>query len=201
MPEKAGPADGWANTTSLACAPRRCRGCPFCANPRFVVVVGERIVELGYDDRRFDGKSGPYEIEPLHLLAYHGNLYVLARSRGSDKTFALSRLGKVSPTGNASSAPPGSTGGSSVARPSRSHTERNPSASGSCSPPRRHRHPRARLASQSAPPRARARETSRGTGMIRPAPFALPGPLLGAADYPLFYFMGLPLFARPATTR
>ena len=22
---------------------------------------------------RFDGKSGPYEIEPLHLLAYHGN--------------------------------------------------------------------------------------------------------------------------------
>jgi hypothetical protein len=51
------------------------------------------------DYRRFDGKSGTYEIEPLHLLAYHGNWYVLARSRGSDKTFALSRFGKVAPTG------------------------------------------------------------------------------------------------------
>jgi len=44
-------------------------------------------------------KRCSYEIEPLHLLAYHGNWYVLARSRGSDKTFALSRFGKVAPAG------------------------------------------------------------------------------------------------------
>ena len=59
----------------------------------------ERQDILRADYRRFDGKSGSYEIEPLHLLAYHGNWYVLARSRGSDKTFALSRFGKVAPTG------------------------------------------------------------------------------------------------------
>jgi proteasome accessory factor B len=54
---------------------------------------------LRADYRRFDGKCSTYEIEPLHLLAYHGNWYVLARSRGSEKTFALSRFGKVAPTG------------------------------------------------------------------------------------------------------
>ena len=59
----------------------------------------ERRDILRADYRRFDGKSGRYDIEPLHLLAYHGNWYVLARSRGSDKTFALSRFGKVAPTG------------------------------------------------------------------------------------------------------
>jgi len=31
----------------------------------------ERRDILRADYRRFDGKSGPYEIEPLHLLAYH----------------------------------------------------------------------------------------------------------------------------------
>jgi hypothetical protein len=59
----------------------------------------ERQDILRADYRRFDGKSGRYEIEPLHLLAYHGNWYLLARSRGNDKTFALSRFGKVAPTG------------------------------------------------------------------------------------------------------
>jgi hypothetical protein len=50
----------------------------------------ERRDILRADYRRFDGKRGSYEIEPLHLLAYHGNWYVLARSRGNDKTFAQS---------------------------------------------------------------------------------------------------------------
>jgi len=52
----------------------------------------ERRDILRADYRRFDGKSGRYEIEPLHLLAYHGNWYVLARSRGSDKTFGHKEL-------------------------------------------------------------------------------------------------------------
>jgi len=33
----------------------------------------ERRDILRADYRRFDGKSGTYEIEPLHLLAYNGN--------------------------------------------------------------------------------------------------------------------------------
>ena len=67
----------------------------------------ERRDILRADYRRFDGKSGTYEIEPIHLLAYHGNWYVLARSRGSDKTFALSRFGKVEPTGKCFKRPAG----------------------------------------------------------------------------------------------
>ena len=67
----------------------------------------ERRDILRADYRRFDGKRGSYEIEPLHLLAYHGNWYVLARSRGSDKTFALSRFGKVEPTGKCFKRPAG----------------------------------------------------------------------------------------------
>jgi len=43
-------------------------------------------------------EGAPCRCRGYHLLAYHGNWYVLARSRGSEKTFALSRLGKVSPT-------------------------------------------------------------------------------------------------------
>ena len=40
---------------------------------RAVARAIERRNILRADYRRFDGKSGPYEIEPLHLLAYHGN--------------------------------------------------------------------------------------------------------------------------------
>jgi predicted DNA-binding transcriptional regulator YafY len=67
----------------------------------------ERRDILRADYRRFDGRRGSYEIEPLHLLAYHGNWYGLARSRGSDKTFALSRFGKVVPTGKCFKRPAG----------------------------------------------------------------------------------------------
>jgi predicted DNA-binding transcriptional regulator YafY len=43
--------------------------------------------------QRFDGVTGDYQVEPYHLVAYHGNWYLLAfnRAAGRMETFALSR--------------------------------------------------------------------------------------------------------------
>lgn len=53
--------------------------------------------------RKFNGETKTYVVEPYHLFAYHGNWYLLARRLGSDKpwsTFAISRIKKISGTGN-----------------------------------------------------------------------------------------------------
>ena len=44
----------------------------------------------------------PYELHPYHLLAYHGNWYVLARNTAKDQveTFALSRFRRMEATGH-----------------------------------------------------------------------------------------------------
>ena len=60
----------------------------------------------GYVERReairatyqtFDGRVSEYELHPYHLLAYHGNWYVLARTAAKDQvqTFALSRFRRI----------------------------------------------------------------------------------------------------------
>jgi len=49
----------------------------------------------------FDGRVSEYELLPYHLLAYHGNWYVLARNtaKGRVETFALSRFRQIAATG------------------------------------------------------------------------------------------------------
>lgn len=58
----------------------------------------ERI-EMAY--QKFDGTVKRYTLEPYHLLAYHGNWYVLGKSLSSGRvaTFAISRIRELSPTG------------------------------------------------------------------------------------------------------
>ena len=51
--------------------------------------------------QRFDGLTGAYLIAPYHLVAYHGNWYLLALNPASARmeTFALSRCRSISATG------------------------------------------------------------------------------------------------------
>jgi len=58
----------------------------------------ERI-EMAY--QKFDGTLKRYTLEPYHLLAYHGNWYVLGRSLASGRvaTFAISRIRELLPRG------------------------------------------------------------------------------------------------------
>ena len=54
-------------------------------------------------------KLSPYELHPLHLLAYHGNWYMLAlnSAKGRVGTFALSRFRKVEGSGRTFQRPEG----------------------------------------------------------------------------------------------
>lgn len=56
-------------------------------------------VEMEY--QKFDGTIKRYMLEPYHLLAYHGNWYVLGKSLTSERiaTFAISRISKLQATG------------------------------------------------------------------------------------------------------
>lgn len=49
----------------------------------------------------FDGRESDYKLHPYHLLAYHGNWYLLARNEEKDRmaTFALSRFRSIEETG------------------------------------------------------------------------------------------------------
>lgn len=49
----------------------------------------------------FDGRESEYRLHPYHLLAYHGNWYLLAHHEAKDRmaTFALSRFREVEGTG------------------------------------------------------------------------------------------------------
>lgn len=57
--------------------------------------------QLRLQYQRFDGFTGTYLIEPHHLVAYHGNWYLLALNRASARmeTFALSRCRSITATG------------------------------------------------------------------------------------------------------
>lgn len=69
-------------------------------NPEVWLAVGRQTVKgerMRVEYERFDGKRGTYELDPLHLYAYHGNWYVLAKktSDGSVGMFAISRMRRV----------------------------------------------------------------------------------------------------------
>jgi proteasome accessory factor B len=56
---------------------------------------------LGMRYQRFDGAIKNYRLEPYHLVAYHGNWYLLAlnTAAGHKETFALSRCLSLTGTG------------------------------------------------------------------------------------------------------
>lgn len=62
-------------------------------------VVGfmERREVFRADYQTFTGQISGYELHPLHLLAYHGNWYVMAHNpaKGRVETFALSRFRRI----------------------------------------------------------------------------------------------------------
>jgi len=66
-----------------------------------VVGLLERREVFRADYQTFTGKLSSYELHPLHLLAYHGNWYVLAHNQAKDRveTFALSRFRRIEGTG------------------------------------------------------------------------------------------------------
>ena len=69
---------------------------------RWVELAGfidrEETVSMRY--RNFAGRVKTYMVAPVHLVAYHGNWYVLAFTAGRERpaTFALSRMLEVSPS-------------------------------------------------------------------------------------------------------
>jgi len=74
-------------------------------------VVGflERREVFQADYQTFTGKVSGYELHPLHLLAYHGNWYVLAHNpaKGRVETFALSRFRRIEGSGETFQRPVG----------------------------------------------------------------------------------------------
>ena len=60
----------------------------------------ERREAFKAEYQTFDGRVSEYDLHPYHLLAYHGNWYVLARNvgKGQIETFALSRFRQIEAT-------------------------------------------------------------------------------------------------------
>jgi predicted DNA-binding transcriptional regulator YafY len=69
---------------------------------RWVEVAGliERGATIRMRYRNFAGAEKSYIVAPVHMVAYHGNWYVLAFAAGKDRpaTFALSRILDLAPT-------------------------------------------------------------------------------------------------------
>ena len=61
----------------------------------------ERREAIRADYQTFTGRISEYDLHPYHLLAYHGNWYVLARNTEKDlvETFALSRFRRIEAVG------------------------------------------------------------------------------------------------------
>ncbi|TAN47378.1 MAG: WYL domain-containing transcriptional regulator [Methylococcaceae bacterium] len=61
----------------------------------------ERREAVRAEYQTFTGRVSEYELHPCHLLAYHGNWYVLAWNVAKDhiETFALSRFRRIEATG------------------------------------------------------------------------------------------------------
>jgi len=64
-----------------------------------VATDGRERVEMEY--QKFDGTVKRYLLEPYHLLAYHGNWYVIGKSANRSRiaTFAISRIRELRATG------------------------------------------------------------------------------------------------------
>lgn len=69
----------------------------------------ERREAIRASYQTFDGRVSAYELHPYHLLAYHGNWYVLALNTAKDRveTFALSRFRQIDSTGQTFTRPDG----------------------------------------------------------------------------------------------
>lgn len=69
----------------------------------------ERGEEACIAYQRFDGQTRDYVLRPYHLLAYHGNWYVVggADGKAGPGTFALSRIRSVAATGRHFAVPRG----------------------------------------------------------------------------------------------
>ncbi len=67
----------------------------------------ERREAILAEYQTFTGRVSEYELHPYHLLAYHGNWYVLARDLAKNRvaTFALSRFRKIKAAGQAFTRP------------------------------------------------------------------------------------------------
>ena len=65
--------------------------------PRPLGAGVERRETFRADYQTFAGKVSAYELGPLHLLAYHGNWYLLAlnAAKGRVESFALSRFRRI----------------------------------------------------------------------------------------------------------
>ena len=68
-------------------------------------VVSREAIRATY--QTFDGRISEYELHPYHLLAYHGNWYLMARNVEKERvaTFALSRFRQIAATGSAFTRP------------------------------------------------------------------------------------------------
>jgi predicted DNA-binding transcriptional regulator YafY len=69
------------------------------------VIERREVIRAEYQN--FTGRVSAHELHPYHLLAYHGNWYVLARQVEKDKigTFALSRFRRIEATGQSFTRP------------------------------------------------------------------------------------------------
>ena len=69
-------------------------------------VERREIIHARY--QTFDGRESIYTLHPYHLLAYHGNWYLLAQNEKKDRmaTFALSRFRDIAGTGQVFRRPP-----------------------------------------------------------------------------------------------
>lgn len=69
---------------------------------RWIELAGliERGQTMAMRYRNFSGQEKSYVVAPVHLLAYHGNWYVMACTEGKDRpaTFALSRILSIAPS-------------------------------------------------------------------------------------------------------
>ena len=68
----------------------------------------ERREGIRAEYQTFTGRVSNYDLQPYHLLAYHGNWYLLARNVEKDKveTFALSRFRRIEAGGGPFTRPP-----------------------------------------------------------------------------------------------
>jgi predicted DNA-binding transcriptional regulator YafY len=68
----------------------------------------ERRESVRAEYQTFTGRVSEYELHPYHLLAYHGNWYVLARNvaKNQVETFALSRFRRIETGGSPFTRPP-----------------------------------------------------------------------------------------------
>ncbi len=61
----------------------------------------DRRERIGIEYQRFDGMVKQYNLEPYHLLSYHGNWYVIGRNIAAERiaTFAVSRIREMQSSG------------------------------------------------------------------------------------------------------